>query len=229
MHSDTEVVRIAPAGDAALVVEFPSRIDPEINGRAVALAHALRANWEAILRDVVVAYCTLTVYFDPVHVDGRWLESELARLSAWPEAAEAPSGRLLRVPVCYQGDFAPDIDEVAAFGACSIGDVIALHTAREYRVYMLGFLPGFAYMAEVDPRIAAPRRATPRTSVPTGAVAIAGGQTGIYPTETPGGWNIIGRTPVRPFDRTRTEAFLFRTADRVEFVPISRNELERMR
>ncbi len=103
-------------------------------------------------------------------------------------------GRLVEVPVCYGGDLGPDLADVAAFAGCSEADVIAAHTGRDYRVYMVGFVPGFAYMAEVEPRIAAPRRSTPRMAVPTGSVAIAGGQTGVYPAATPGGWNIIGRT-----------------------------------
>jgi inhibitor of KinA len=119
--------------------------------------------------------------------------------------------------VCYGGEYGPDLDDVAAFAGCSAEDVVARHLSREYRVYLVGFIPGFAYMAEVDPSIAAPRRSTPRTAVPAGSVAIAGGQTGVYPSVTPGGWNIIGRTPLAPYDASRSEPFLFRSGDRVRF------------
>ena len=223
-----EGVRIAAAGDAALVLEFAPRIDPAINGRALALSAALRARWSAILRDVVVGYCSVTVYFDPLRVDGPWLESELEALAA--ETSEAPPvpGAVIEVPVCYEGDLAPDLPLVARFADCSPEEVVALHTGRQYRVYMMGFAPGFAYMAEVDPRIAAPRLRTPRPIVPAGAVGIAGGQTGIYPLDTPGGWNIVGRTTARLYDPAGPQPFLLQPGDTVQFVRVPRQVFERV-
>jgi inhibitor of KinA len=225
--SGTDVVRIAAAGDSALVVEFPSRIDPAINNRAMALAASLKSRWRAILRDVVIGYCTVTVYFDPRRIDARWLESEIQALAAQSPEDARGSGALVEVPVCYDPDLGPDLSDVAAFGECSIEDVIALHESDTYRVYMVGFIPGFAYLAEVNPRIATPRRSTPRTAVPAGSVAIAGAQTGIYPAVTPGGWNIIGRTPLKPYDPNRADPLLFRPGDNVRFVRISRAEFDR--
>ena len=224
-HSAPEVRRIAAAGDAALVLELPPRIDPAVNARAAGIAAALQQRWGAILRDVVVGYATVTVHFDPLRIDARWLEAEMA--SAAAEAATAEDGEgsaagLIEVPVCYDPELAPDLEAVAAFARCSPEEVIARHVERTYRVYMLGFVPGFAYLGEVDARIAAPRRADPRPAVPAGAVAIAGRQTGIYPAETPGGWNIIGRTRVRPYDAARTPASLFRPGERVRFVRVAR-------
>jgi len=220
------LVRVAAAGDSALVAEFPGRIDPEINDRAAALAQRLRWRWGGILRDVVVGYCTVTVYFDPLQVDAPWLESEIQTAAGPARQATRTDRAVVDVPVCYEGDLAPDLDDVARFGGCSPDEVVALHTNRTYRVYMLGFIPGFAYLAEVDPRIAAPRRAAPRTEVPAGAVAIAGGQTGIYPAVTPGGWNIIGRTRKKPYDPGRPVPFLFGVGDEVRFRPVSRAEFE---
>jgi inhibitor of KinA len=225
---DAEILRVVPAGDSALVLEFPQRIDPAINDRCSALATALRARWGAILRDVVIGYCTVTVYFDPLRVDAPWLESEMELAAAQTAEGVPDSGTLVDVPVCYEGELAPDLPDVAAYGGCSSEEVIAFHTAVRYRVYMIGFVPGFAYLAEVDPRIRAPRRATPRTAVPAGSVAIAGGQTGIYPAETPGGWNIIGRTRVRPYDARRPEPVLFHTGDTVRFLRISRADFDRV-
>lgn len=220
------LVRVIAAGDTAVVAELPGRIDPVINERATALASQLRDRWGAILRDVVVGYCTVTAYFDPLRVDAPWLEAEIRSIAA--QAVEAPPRDevIVEVPVCYEGDFAPDLSDVAGFGGCPADEVVALHTGRTYRVYMVGFVPGFAYLAEVDPRIAAPRRATPRTVVPAGSVAIAGGQTGIYPAPTPGGWNIIGRTPLKPYDPDRAEPFLFEAGDSVRFHAITRAEFE---
>ena len=209
--------RIHSAGDAAVVVELPEAIDPEVNAWCVALSRTLTTTLGTIARDVVIGYCSVTVFFDPIAVDAEWLEAEIAECAATIDVSTVIGGGAVEVPVCYGGDAGPDLADVAAFAGCSEADVIALHASREYRVYLVGFVPGFAYMAEVDPRIAAPRRSTPRTSVPAGSVAIAGGQTGVYPSVTPGGWNIIGRTPLKPFDAARTEPFLFRPGDRVRF------------
>ena len=187
----------------------------------------LRHEWGEILRDVVVGYCTVTVYFNPRYVDARWLEGEIRVAARDAENGQLPAARTIEVPVCYDLELGPDLEDVAAFGACSIEDVIALHASRTYRVYMVGFIPGFAYLAEVDQRIARPRRAAPRTAVPAGSVAIAGGQTGIYPKVTPGGWNIIGRTPLQPYDPDREDPFLFRVGDDVRFSPMTRDAFER--
>jgi inhibitor of KinA len=225
--SDIDIVRIVAAGDSSLLVEFRSAIDEAINARATALAAVLRNRWSSILRDVVIGYCTITIYFDPLRVDARWLESEIHAVALRTSDTSGTHGAAVEVPVCYEGELAPDLADVAAFGGCTPDEVVALHTARAYRVYMVGFVPGFAYLAEVDARIAAPRRPTPRTAVPPGSVAIAGGQTGVYPAATPGGWNIIGRTPLKPYDPARVEPFLFRVGDEVRFVPISRELFDR--
>ena len=221
------LVGIAAAGDSSVVAQFPQRIDPEINDRAAALAARLRRQWGAVLRDVVIGYCTVTAYFDPLHVDARWLEAEI-RIAA-EEDGDAPPlpARAVEIPVCYDGDLGPDLEDVAAFGSCSVEEVIARHSGRSYRVYMVGFVPGFAYLAEVDPRIAAPRRVTPRTLVPALSVGIAGGQTGIYPRATPGGWNIIGRASVAPYDPDRADPSLLRVGDEVRFVRVTRAAFER--
>ncbi len=222
-----DAVRIAPAGDSALVLQFPTRIDPVINDRARAVAAELRTRWATILRDIVIGYCTVTVYFDPLRVDAPWLESEMRCAAALAEDCAIAAGGCVEVPVCYEGDLAPDLADVAAFGGCSCDEVVALHVGASYRVYLIGFVPGFAYLAEVDPRIARPRRSIPRTAVPAGAVGIAGGQTGIYPAVTPGGWNIIGRTPLKAFDADRDDPALFHPGDTVRFLRISRAEFDR--
>lgn len=220
-------LRVAAAGDSALLIEFPARIDPAINDAAIALSRALERRCGSALRDAVVGYCSLTLYFDPLAVDAAWLEAEARDAADTIEETPATDAGVVEVSVCYGGDCGPDLADVAAFAGCTEAEVIARHAAATYRVYLLGFVPGFAYMAEVDERIAAPRRATPRTAVPAGSVGIAGGQTGIYPSVTPGGWNIVGRTPARPFDPDRDEPFLFRPGDRVRFKPIGRDEIDR--
>src|SRR4051812_46187318 len=196
-----------------------------ISGRAVVLADRAR-RLDPAVRDAVVGYCSLTVYFDPLRVDPRDLESQLHRLAEnLPDASET-GGAEIDVQVCYGGEFGPDLTDVAARAGIRETDVIALHSGRTYRVYVVGFIPGFPYMAAVDEKLALPRRATPRMRVPAGSVAIAAGQTGIYPRETPGGWHLIGRTHVKPYDRSRANPFLFKPGDRVRFHPIDRAEFE---
>lgn len=219
--------RIVLAGDAALLVEFPARIDPAVSGRAVALAREVRSRCAASVRDVVVGYASVTVYFDPLHVDATVLEEELRQIARALPDREIEDGALIDVDVCYGGDCGPDLADVAAYAKVTEDEVVRLHSATTYRVYIVGFVPGLPYMASVHPRLALPRRTNPRTRVPAGSVAIAAGQTVIYPIETPGGWHLIGRTRVKPYDDSRAEPFLFRPGDRVRFHAIDRIEFER--
>jgi KipI family sensor histidine kinase inhibitor len=213
----TDAFQIVPAGDAALIVQFAERIDPTINARAIVMADALRASPLPGLRDVVPTFRSVAIYFDPLLTErDRLLERLRALASVEPQPVREPEAPI-RIPVRYGGEFGPDLADVARFASASESDVVALHTSATYRVFMLGFLPGFAYLGTVDARIAAPRRATPRTNVPAGSVAIAGLQTGVYPSDTPGGWQIVGRTPVQVFDLARSEPCLLKAGDTVQF------------
>jgi inhibitor of KinA len=214
---------------AAPLTKLPAAIDPSVNAWCVAFAETVIRRYGTTVRDAVVGYCSVTVYFDPLQVEPDWLERELHDCAAGTSAAPVRDGVSVDVPVLYGGAFGPDLDDVARFAGCTNEEVIARHSAVTYRVYLIGFVPGFAYMAEVDPRIAAPRRPTPRTAVPAGSVAIAAGQTGIYPDVTPGGWNIVGRTPLRPFDATRPNPSLFKAGDLVHFHPITESEFARVK
>lgn len=220
--------RIVPAGDSALIVEFEERVDPDVNARAIACARAIRAASHVGVRDIVPTYRAVAVYFDPLRTDvvslGALLEQEAARPAAGAKAAQAP----IEIPVCYGGTLGPDLAAVAKHARCSEDDVIQIHTSRVYRVYMLGFIPGFAYLGQVDERIALPRHATPRVKVPARSVGIAGRQTGIYPSESPGGWQLIGRTPIAPFDPDRAQPFLMHAGDAVKFVAIAPAEYARL-
>ena len=220
--------RVVPAGDAALVVEFEDRIDQAINARAVALADALDAEQMPGIRDVVPTHRSVAVYFDPLKTDQRALGRKIEDLVQRPAQVTMQRRDPIRIPVCYGGDYGPDLPRVAAFAGLSEAAVVDLHANTAYRVLMLGFMPGFAYMGLVDSRIAAPRLDTPRTRVPSGSVGIAGVQTGIYPRETPGGWQLIGRTPVRPFDLSRPDPFLFQSGDEVRFFPVAQREFDEL-
>jgi inhibitor of KinA len=220
--------RIVAAGDSALVVEFEERIDPEVNARAVALAERLHADPVAGVRDVVPTYRSVAVYFDPLRTAHDALMARLERDGAAPMPLRRAVADVVRLPVCYGGEFGPDLGAVAAFGGISEPAVVDLHTKPAYHVFMLGFAPGLAYLGVVDERIAAPRRDTPRVRVPRGSVGIAGAQTGVYPSETPGGWQIIGRTPLLPFDLSRADPFLLKAGDTVRFDAIDRAEFDRL-
>lgn len=219
--------RIVPAGDSALIVELDDRIDPVVNARAIAIAEAVRIAAIAGIRDVVATYRSVAVYFDPLRVDYTRLVTCLETAAAQSEATASTAATELRIPVCYGGDLGPDLHEVAGFARCGEDEVVRLHTATTYRVFMLGFVAGFAYMGSVDARIAMPRRSTPRVRVPLGSVGIAGVQTGIYPAETPGGWRLIGRTPLKPFDPGRAKPFLMQAGDTIVFYPIDRAAYDR--
>ena len=208
-------LRIREAGDSALLLELDEVIDPTVNARAVAIAATLRAETLGGVRDVVSTYRTVAVHFDPLIVD-----VEVVRAAAERASTSAPSevsGRHIEVPVQYGGDAGPDLAEVASFAGLSPNAAAAVHADAQYRVFMLGFLPGFAYMGSVDRRIAMPRRETPRVRVPSGSVGIAGPQTGVYPRESPGGWRLIGRTGIRVFDPARAEPCIFAPGDAVRF------------
>jgi len=220
-------VRIVAAGDAAIVAEFDERIDPQVNARTLALANALRAASIAGVRDIVPTFRSVAVYFDPLATDITMLRAYVRQVSAREFDASVESASSVEIPVCYDREFAVDIDEVSAFaGGLSSEDVIALHTASTYRVFMLGFAPGFAYLGSVDARIALPRRASPRLQVPAGSVGIAGQQTGIYPMDSPGGWNIIGRTPLRMVSLNGPDPSLLKPGDEVRFRRVSRQEFD---
>lgn len=218
-------------GDAALVLAFPARLDPEINARCVGVAAALRGRRLAGVRDVVEGFATVTVHFDPLVGEVEEIGAVLRRLAArsGPPAGgdEVGSRREIRLPVCYGGARGPDLAEVARFARCSEAEVVERHSRALYRVYMLGFQPGFAYLGAVDPTIAAPRRAVPRVHVPAGSVGIAARQTGVYPVASPGGWQLIGQTPVRMFDMARSNPFLLSAGDLVRFEPIDEASYDR--
>jgi inhibitor of KinA len=218
--------RVVAAGDSAIVVEFDEAIDAAVNARTIAFAGAIDGAQIPGVRDVVPTYRSVTIYYDPLRTDGEMLFTHVER-EAVKLAPPASAGRTpIRIPVCYGHELGPDLSGVAAFGGMSEDEVVRVHAAATYRVFMLGFVPGFAYMGLVDARIAMPRHASPRVRVPLGSVGIAGVQTGIYPAETPGGWQLIGRTPLKPFDADRDPPFLMAAGDAVQFYAITRAEYD---
>lgn len=233
MNPDTGTAwRIEAMGDCGLMVEFGQSISPETSRTARAFADYLRAHPIAGVTDVVPAFTTVALHYRPeVVADAlpgvagelpfQRLRRRVGTLLAQDIARTPRAGRLVEVPVCYGGEFGADLAEVAASCALAPETVIALHCASPHVVCMLGFAPGFPYIGGLDRRLAMPRRSTPRERVPAGTVAIARDQTAIYSLQTPGGWNMIGRTPLKLFDPLADPPCLLQPGDELRFVPIS--------
>lgn len=213
-------MNIRLAGDTLLMVDDEGIVDPQVNARVIALSEALRSRRIEGVRDVVPGYCSVGIHFDPLRTDLATLERTVRSEVDAIEAIGAPAeSRVIEIHVRYGGEDGPDLDAVARFAGCTTREVIDLHVSTPYRVYMLGFVPGFAYLGRVPATIAAPRRRVPRERVPAGSVGIAGFQTGVYPIASPGGWQLIGRTSAVMFDPARSPASLLAPGDTVRFVP----------
>jgi KipI family sensor histidine kinase inhibitor len=211
---------IRPCGDSMLLVELEPVIDPVINERAILLASRIRERKARGVRDIAPGYSTLGIHYDPLQTDLAALEQAIEQEFAGLASLDTIADRaVIEIPVDYGGAYGPDLDAVATFAGCSVEEVIKRHSRRTYRVYMLGFVPGFAYMGRVDPSLAAPRHRVPRERVPAGSVGIAGLQTGVYPVESPGGWQLIGHTTTMMFDANRDQPSLLSAGDLVRFVP----------
>lgn len=212
-------VRFLSAGDRALVVEFGDRIDRELSNNVLRLDANLRSSGLPGMVETVPTFRSLMVHYDPLVISRSDLERSIAGLLD-RQSALRTAATLWRVPVCYEGEFAPDLAEVARRTGLAPSDVVALHSAVPYHVYMLGFLPGFPYLGDLPPQLALPRRADPRVRVPAGSVSIATTLSAIYPYESPGGWHLIGTTPVRLFDPTWPHPALLAPGNVVWFEPI---------
>jgi inhibitor of KinA len=204
--------RVREFGESALLLEIGDRIEESIVTRCRAIADA----WEVAGHGAAVpAYTTVVLRFDPLRLDPREAESEASRLAERATSVATLPPRTVDVPTRYDG---PDLEETARRSGLSVDELVAAHAGREYRVFFLGFLPGFAYCGMLDPRIVAPRLDRPRERVRAGSVAVADGQTAIYPFDSPGGWRLIGHTELVMFDPAREEPALLRAGDRVRFV-----------
>lgn len=228
-------VLIEPLGDCALLIGFGERINPALNARALAVTAALlQANLPGV-HDIAPAYASVCVQYDPaIWADPTKVDTPFARIALRisdlvDNAAFVPTPAMrtsIEIPVCYGGKFGPDLDEVGKHARLDTSQVIARHCTPDYRVAMLGFAPGFPYLLGLDPALHVPRRASPRVRVPTGSVAIGGAQTGIYPGELPGGWLLIGRTPLVLFDTAREAPALLAPGQRLRFRAIAADEFE---
>lgn len=217
--------RFVPMGDRALVMEFGDAADPQLSSRIAAIARRMRASPPAGVLDIVPTYTTLAVHYDPAAVEDADspYDALAGQLESWLRGGSgeaAAAGRSIDIPVCYGGEFGEDLEALARRHGLTQGEIIRLHSEPRYHVHMLGFVPGFAYLGGLDPRLATPRRDAPRPRVPAGSVAIGGSQTGVFPLATPGGWHLIGRTPLRLFRAEAEPPCLLNAGDSVRFVPV---------
>ena len=215
---------ITVAGDSAINLEFGNVISEKTNGLIRAAAQTLEADPINGVIELVPTFCSLMVVYNPCVVGYDELTSQVRGKLRGLVATTGGIHRVVKIPVCYGGDFGPDLGDVAEHAGMSAEEVIAIHSGHDYLIDMLGFLPGFAYLGGLDERLHTPRLATPRTRIEPGAVGIGGAQTGIYPLASPGGWRIIGRTPVRPYDPDRESPILYAAGDYLRFVPITPQE-----
>lgn len=228
---------IESLGDAALVVRLATHVDEAVRRAVAAACHALDDLPPPGLLDLVPGFTTITIHYDPAAVvrgapagatPYEIVRDHVGHVLADLRVPPDDSARLVEIPVCYDEAFGPDLPAVAAHTGLAAAEVIARHAAAEYRVHLLGFMPGFPYLGGLDPALVTPRRETPRTAVPAGSVGIGGRQTGVYPLATPGGWQIIGRTPLHLFAPLRDPPTLLEPGDRVRFHPIDRAAFDRL-
>ena len=222
-----DAIRFLPCGDSAVTVEFGNRIDDQLNGAVHAFASAVEALGHPAIREVVPTSRSATVHYLPHLLEYAALVQLLRPLTE-TQGGAGPFGAPVEIPVLYGGPWGPDLEEVAAHCGMTPEQVIAAHSAPCYRIYMLGFTPGFPYLGGMDPRLATPRRKEPRIRIPAGSVGIAGSQTGVYPIESPGGWQLIGRTPLRLFDLGSDPPILLQAGRSIRFVPIDEPTYHRL-
>ncbi|MCR4425354.1 MAG: 5-oxoprolinase subunit PxpB [Firmicutes bacterium] len=219
-----EYPRYVPAGDEGISIEHGNEISPEVATAVRRSMLALQRVAPAWLVEVVPSYRSLLVVYDPEKAQAGTVLRDLQAIEAAAGKSEFPAQTVLRIPVCYGGEYGPDLGDVSSHTGLSPEEVIALHSSPAYLVYMIGFTIGFPYLGGMSPRLATPRLASPRTRIPAGSVGIAGQQTGIYSVDSPGGWRLIGRTPLKLADPTTDPPCLLAAGDYVRFVPVGPEE-----
>jgi inhibitor of KinA len=228
--------RIYPCGDHAVTIEFGDAINIAINEKVISVFSALKKEKMAGVLDIIPSYHTVTVVYDisklkrqhPSNSVYEMMRGRLQELAAASLASDPAENRLIKIPVCYDPPLGPDLTSLAALHQLSVDEVVQLHTATTYRVYMIGFLPGFAYMGTVNEKLITARKESPRTIVPKGSVGIAGAQTGIYPFDSPGGWQLIGQTPLNMFSAGKEQPCYLQPGDSVQFYAVSLKEFKKL-
>ena len=223
------IPKVAPLGDQAMLVSYPSTINSNTHQQVLALQSAIERQQVTGITFLQPAYCSLTIGFDPNLVGYAQLKQIVRKLCDKTVDPKAVKGRLISIPVCYEEPYALDLKEISNQTGLKKKEIIDLHTSNQYQVFMLGFLPGFPYLGVLPEILHLPRKKTPRLKIPEGSVGIAGLQTGIYPASSPGGWNILGNTPLPIFDASTEDPFLLRAGDLVRFKAIGIEEYQRIK
>ncbi len=221
-------LRFVPAGDKAFVIELGDGISPEINRMVHSLSLAIEKQGISGVLDLVPTYRSVLINYDPLILPPNELEGRVRELTQDLDETPPTASRVVELPTAYGDDHGPDLEYVAEYNGLTEEEVIALHSGTDYLVYMMGFTPGFTYLGGMPEKIATPRLQTPRTAIPAGSVGIAERQTGVYPIESPGGWQLIGQTPVRLFDPSKQPPVIAEPGDYIRFVPVSAEEYRRI-
>lgn len=217
------------AGDTGLIVEFGKKIDPDINNRVRAMQRALKKQTIKGIKEIIPSYTSLLLIYDPLQTDFQNLINLIEDIEKNLDTSQIVPGEVVKIPVCYGDDLGPDIENVEKSSGLSRDEVIKLHCEPEYLIYMIGFTPGFPFLGGLNEKLFTPRLKTPRVSVPKGSVGIANNQTGMYPIASPGGWQLIGQTPLNLFALHRKNPFLYKAGDRIKFIPVSKKEFKRLK
>lgn len=217
-------IKYLPAGDKAIVMEFGNEISKEINAKIRSVVKFLKEKNIDCIEEVLPTYRSILIMYDPVKMEFEEMVKILDDLGDKSSLEEKEEIRIVEIPVLYGGEFGPDINFVAEHNKITVEDVVKIHTGTDYLVYMLGFTPGFTYLGGMSEKIATPRLSSPRKKIPAGSVGIAGSQTGMYPSETPGGWQLIGRTPLKLYEPDKEPPVLVNAGDYVRYVSITEEE-----
>ncbi len=222
-------IKILTAGDASLLIEFGKEISPEINRKITATVQLMKEQHIEGVVDIIPAFCSLLINYDPRVLSYDELSKRMKRLLNMDIKTGESSRRVFEIPVCYGGKYGPDLENIAKHAGLTEEEVIEIHSSRDYLIYMLGFLPGFCYLGGLDERIHTPRLANPRLKINAGSVGIGGSQTGIYPLDSPGGWQLMGMTPVKTYDPDREVPILLSAGDYIRFIPVDEAEFLRIK
>ncbi|MDK2562245.1 5-oxoprolinase subunit PxpB [Romboutsia sedimentorum] len=223
MYKETKYLN---AGDKALVIEFSDKISDEVNSKVRSMMIAINQRKLEYIVEIIPTYRSLMVNYNPLKIEYDELINSLKDIEQSLGNIEIPPPKVIEIPTLYGGEYGPDIENVAKHNNLSIDEVIKIHSSKEYLIYMLGFTPGFPYLGGMDKRLETPRLKVPRTKIPAGSVGIASKQTGIYPIDSPGGWQLIGRTPLKLFDINKGNPFLLSAGSYIKFTPITKEEFD---
>lgn len=222
-------IKIVAAGDSSILITFGNEINEEINRKITTIVQLMHDQQIEGVVDMIPAFCSLLINYDPRIISYEKMRKRMQEMVKMDVKGGAGRKRVFEIPVCYGGEYGPDMENIASHAGLTEREVIDIHSSKDYLIYMLGFLPGFCYLGGLDERIHTPRLANPRVKISAGSVGIGGSQTGIYPMDSPGGWQLMGMTPVKTYDPEREKPILVEAGDYIRFIPIDEAEYKRLK